>query len=323
MAIRQGVWDCPYCGKKGIPGPENRCNGCGAPRDKDVQFYLPEGAQEVTDQAVLERARGAPDWHCGFCGADNPAGSTRCKGCGGGQDGADGQRQVKVIPDARPAPAPRSASAPRRKGVLWVVLGVLLAMGLGIWFFFFRTHEEKLVVGGHQWESTIDVERLQWVREEAWEGEVPGGARVLGSRQEVHHQDRIQTGTQRVKTGQKDLGNGFFEDVYEDRPVYVERPVYRSKVSYEVERWKVDRTERAQGTDLEPRWPSVSLREKEREAARKQVLKVLLRTPEGESREWLAADVERWRFYKPGQAYSAKVTRTGSVSELQPPAERP
>jgi len=322
MAIRQGVWDCPYCGKKAIPGPEGKCNGCGAPRDKDVRFYVPEGAAEVTDQAELARARAAPDWHCGFCGADNPAGQTKCKGCGGGQDGSAGARQVKVIPDppARPAPAP---AARRGKGPLLIALGVLVAIALGVWFFFFRTHEETLRVSGHQWERTIAVERFQWVREEAWQAEVPTGARVLGSRQEVHHKDRVQKGTERVKVGQKDLGNGYFEDVYEDRPVYEEQPVYATKVSYEVERWKHERAERAAGTDLEPQWPPVTLREKEREGGRKEVLKVLLEGPEGETREWTAPDLQRWRFYEPGRSYTAAVTATGSVSELQPPAERP
>ncbi|HOX46175.1 MAG TPA: hypothetical protein PK668_21405 [Myxococcota bacterium] len=322
MAIRQGVWDCPYCSKKGIPGPEGRCTGCGAPRDKDVQFYVPEGAAEVTDQAALQKARAAPDWHCGFCGADNPAALTKCKGCGGAQDAAAGARQVRVVPNqpVKPAPAP----APRRgKGPLFIILGVLLAIALGVWFFFFRTHAETLQVSGHQWERTIEVERHQWVREEAWQAEVPSGARVLGSRQEVHHKDRVQQGTERVKTGQKDLGNGYFEDVYEDRPIYEERPVYATKVSYEVERWKHERTERAAGTDFNPQWPPVTLREKEREAGRKEVLKVLLKSPDGDTREWVAPDAQRWQFYKAGQSYTAEVTATGSVSSLQAPAEKP
>jgi hypothetical protein len=49
--------------------------------------------------------------------------------------------------------------------------------------------------------------------------------------------DGDQVGTRRVKAGHRDLGNGFFEDVYSDEPICRERPVYRTRVAYDVQRW--------------------------------------------------------------------------------------
>jgi zinc finger protein len=73
VAIREGAWDCPHCGRKGNRGPEKYCGGCGAPRGEDVPFYLPDDAPEVVEAEKLKRAQAGPDWTCPFCEADNPA----------------------------------------------------------------------------------------------------------------------------------------------------------------------------------------------------------------------------------------------------------
>jgi hypothetical protein len=129
MAIREGKWRCPYCSIVNR-GASMACPGCGASRDEDVAFFLEDDAPEVTDEALLARARAGADWRCRFCGASYPPALERCGNCGAEQ----------------------------------------------------------------------------------------------------------------VKAGRRDLGNGFFEDVYRDEPIYRERPVYRTRVSYDVQRWVPDRS---------------------------------------------------------------------------------
>jgi hypothetical protein len=92
MAIREGRWDCPSCGKVGVMGHEVVCPGCGKPRGK-VQFYLPSDAAVVTDASKLAEARAGADWICGFCKAANRAAWEKCEGCGAPR--ADGQQRVK------------------------------------------------------------------------------------------------------------------------------------------------------------------------------------------------------------------------------------
>ena len=95
MGIQVGRWDCKYCGHKGNLGPETKCAECGAPRAKDVKFYLPEDAEYLTDEAAIQAAEAGPDWHCDHCGADNKAGSTKCRQCGNDRTEEDEARQTR------------------------------------------------------------------------------------------------------------------------------------------------------------------------------------------------------------------------------------
>ncbi|HEX8246476.1 MAG TPA: hypothetical protein VF541_23430, partial [Longimicrobium sp.] len=64
MAIREGRWDCPSCGSEAQLGRHVYCTGCGAPRPEEVQFYLPEDAEAVTDAGQLAQANAGADWVC-------------------------------------------------------------------------------------------------------------------------------------------------------------------------------------------------------------------------------------------------------------------
>ncbi|PYQ60387.1 MAG: hypothetical protein DMF53_17080 [Acidobacteria bacterium] len=192
---------------------------------------------------------------------------------------------------------------------------------------------------------TIAVEQLRPVAEQAWEGQVPSGARVLRSSREVHHVDhlqigtrtrsrtvneRVQTGTHRVKTGTRNLGNGYFEDVYEDRPVYENRsheetyqepvyrdqPVYRQRVRYEIEKWMPDRKARAEGQDHNAVWPDPRLGAKEREGKRAETYEVLFQTAKGKPTTWKAPNEQAWRGFEEGRAYKGKVYGDGRVAEV-------
>jgi hypothetical protein len=371
VAIREGAWDCPSCGRKANRGPEKFCAGCGAPRGVDVAFYLPPEAAEVTDQAALARARAGPDWACSYCGGDNPGDHAFCTGCGAGRDGSPPRpvvdhRGVRPSPPQetgpRPvvedgvalAPLPQEAGpwlAPerRRTGRRWLLGGCLgLVVLAALAFLLGRPRTATLTVAGFAWERTVEVERLGTEVEEAWEGEVPAGTRELSRSRQVHHEDRIQigserrtrtvrervqTGTERVKVGVRDLGNGYFEDIYEDRPVYdtVERqeafdepvyrtePVYRMRVRFEIDRWRPVRTERAGAEDHSPRWPPLSLAAGERQGKRGESYSVRFHDEDGDEVSYRPASEAEWAGLEAGRAYRAKV-RGGKVHRLLGPA---
>jgi hypothetical protein len=212
-----------------------------------------------------------------------------------------------------------------------------------------RPRERVLTVTGHRWERTVAVEELRTVTEEGWEGELPAGARSLSSRREVHHtnrvqigtetrtrtvSERVQTGTERVKVGSRDLGNGYFEDVYEDRPVYEDRdhqetykepvyredPVYRLKHRYEIDKWVPAREAKAGASDLSPVWPDSQLGLKQREGQRTEVYEVLFVDREGDRRVYRARDELEWKSFQPGTSYRAKVRSGGEVAEILGPS---
>jgi hypothetical protein len=311
------------------------CLGCGATRQRDVAFFLDDDAPEVTDDALIARARAGPDWLCAFCGDANAPARDHCRNCGA-EKGASPSRRVYIEPGgaggAPPRPPARSGevnppsraasdsgpptgpAASNFRPWAMAVLLVLVAFVVAAAYFGLRRTEETLTVAGFEWERRVAVEAWRTVREQAWEGSVPAGARVVSRRQEVHHRERDQVGTRRVKAGHRDLGNGFFEDVYRDEPVYRERPVYRTRVTYDVQRWVPDRTVRAAGRDHAARWPDPQLRGGEREASRAETLVVLLN---GKRTYRMELPEGRWTALEPGQAVSAVIRGGRSVLELE------
>jgi len=360
VAIREGAWDCPSCGRKRNRGPAKFCGGCGAPRGEDVKFYVPDDARVVTEADELAKAQAGPDWTCSYCQGDNPADAGFCSGCGAARDGRP--RPVISSQDAPPPalpltspqpqpPPPASPAPPGRGGKVAKGCGIgclaLLALMVGLWFLG-RPKEAELTAAGFRWERAVQIEAMKTVEEEAWEGAVPAGARVLSTRRAVHHQDKIrigtekktrtvteqvQTGTERVKVGTKDLGNGYFEDEYDDRPVYQSRsreetyeepvyrdqPVYADKVRYQIDKWVPAREEKLSGGDRSPAWPEVTesaLGPAERAGPRREVYEVIFRGKKGESHVWKAPSEAEWRRLEPGRPYRVKVWRDGRVESV-------
>ena len=316
MAIREGKWKCPYCG--GVNrGRDVACAGCGATRDQDVSFFLEEQAPEVTDEALLDAARSGADWLCSHCGSSNRPVASRCETCGA-ERGDSAAREVREHPLEPKVPPPPPAAAAQARArwpsrLLPVLVLLALALGGGVAWLLLRTTDVAVTVAGFEWERTIEVESLRTVRESAWADQVPSGARTLSRERAVRHHERVQVGTERVKTGVRDLGNGFFEDVYEERPVYRDRPVYEERLTYEVERWRPARRAESRGSDRSPRWPELRLARNEREARRSERLLVLLR---GEKEHRLAVPADRWQALAEGQPLTA-VVRHGEVLELR------
>jgi hypothetical protein len=226
----------------------------------------------------------------------------------------------------------------------------------------------ELTVAEVSWERSIGVEVLRTRTEDAWEGEVPESARLLSSSREVHHQekiqvrtetrvrtwtervqagtekvrdgsDRVQVGSERVKVGVRDLGNGYFEDIYEDRPVYEDRPryeerpvyreverhesheepvygdkpVYRRRHRYEIDRWETVRTAESAGKDGSPAWPEVRLGPGEREGTRSATYTVVLREPSGGAFPYRPPGEDEWRGFAVGDTYAATLSPRGEL----------
>ena len=197
MAIREGAWDCPHCGRTGNRGSAKFCGGCGAPRGEDVRFYLPDDAREVSDAAELRKAMAGPDWICPYCQGDNGAESSFCSGCGAPRDGAAVRPLVetRLAPPVVPAPQPvvskGRAGGLLKKGCGIGCLGLLVLFGL-IWFLG-RPREATLTAQGFSWERSIQIEALQAVTEEAWEDAVPAGARVLAMYASANRDETVFT----------------------------------------------------------------------------------------------------------------------------------
>lgn len=321
MAITMGYWDCPSCGRKKIDGPRKDCPECGAPRNENVEFYTSDDAPEVKDPELVARAKAGADWICQFCGADNPAKEELCSGCGASKDGTK-KREQKLILDNPPPAKPKSGGG---KKILYAVLGGLALLVFGVWFLFVRSSPMTMSVQRIVWTKTLLTERLTTVVEEAWADSVPPGARVVSetTRQKT---ERVQNGTERVKVGKRDLGNGMFEDVYEDRPRWVERQVDAKWARYEIERW-IDGQRlqnRAEG-GAEPDEPRFTPTRTERVRNRDEEVAIALQNDAGKAYSYDleidgdASKREKARRLKLGGKYVAMVNTVGGITKLEIP----
>jgi ribosomal protein L37E len=319
MTIRMGYWDCPSCGHKKNPGPQQACAACGRPRDPRIQFYTDDAAPVVEDPELVARARAGADWKCKYCQADNRAGVMDCHQCGAGPDGTV-RREQRFIPAQGAAPAKKTNVGL----VLGIVGGALALLGALVWFLFLRTTALEATVESVLWVKTAALEQKKLETHSAWADEVPSGAREL--RSETRGRDKkVQEGTEKVKVGKKDLGNGMFEDVYEEKPKYVTKKVDERWVTYEIERWSLEeklRTEAKDGAEPDDPAKGRSLGRDQRIGERTSRIEVKLEGSNGK-RYTYEEDVKgegakQAKRFEVGKKYVAKVNTMGSVVSLGP-----
>lgn len=79
--IKEGLWDCSYCGTRRIGGSKRECPNCGRTRGADTEFYFNEDAEYVSEEVerIINRN---PDWVCQFCNSLNSDSDIYCKSCG-------------------------------------------------------------------------------------------------------------------------------------------------------------------------------------------------------------------------------------------------
>jgi hypothetical protein len=348
MAIREGRWDCPTCGTLGLMGRDLACTGCGNRRPEGVRFYLPDDAAEVTDAARLAEARAGADWICEHCGVSARATQARCPGCGAERGSSPQQQTHEHRYDDAPADeAPRAlaAVAPTKRKRRWKGPAALLAVVGGmVWYN--GPVEVTATVAAKDWTRGIEVQEYRTVQEEDWS--VPQGGRekrsfraVRDHRQVLDHyetktrqvSERVQTGTRTYTCGQRDMGNGYFEDVtctepeyttnyrtetYQD-PVYRQEPIYDTRYAYEIEKWLPDDTAWARGDAArEPSWPAVQIDRNEREGARIQRYVLRFTDDEGKTYEEEVSP-EQFARYRQGQSVTLRKKRGNDDVELVEP----
>ena len=254
MAMLEGKWRCPFC-QTVCRGRDMNCVGCGARRGADVEFFLDDDAQPVTDEALLREAQDGPDWLCETCGGSNRFSVKTCQTCGAtvgsstfrkvtetslnAARGMDGT--ARVAPHAREHTATGAWQIPGRAAsfifislaafgvLLLIILGVAGVSGGGSMQ---RALEAKpdprysisrsieLSVDRVEWKRSIVVEEYRDVVSEDWDDAVPSDAQVISQRQDIHHHDRVKVGSHIVQehyTERVRVGTRTVTENYTDR----------------------------------------------------------------------------------------------------------
>ncbi|MBP3719807.1 MAG: zinc ribbon domain-containing protein [Clostridia bacterium] len=333
-----GYWDCPVCGQKGVAGNVMNCPSCGRARG-DVQFYMKDGAEnsvreedergdiEYLSEEQAQEIGKNPDWYCSFCNSLNRDNAAFCTNCGASRESSESNyfdqlKKRKEAEAAEKAAQPQVSTPPARKKSRWPLLLILLVgVFLLVRYLSGSNVSGDLKVTGLNWSRVIPIEQNQEFTESGWS--IPEGGTEVGRRQEIHHYDQVLDHYEDVEVQRsrdvldhyetyytyRDNGNGSFEEIPHERPVYrteyytetESRPVYRTvpryatKYTYTIWRWVKVREAGASGENHDAFWPELILEENEREGSPRREEYGFTVTDSKEKTETWVLTEEDWR----------------------------
>lgn len=364
--IIEGVWDCVYCGANKVRGGLRECPQCGHPRNEDVEFYLDDPQNYVLDETLAEKARQGSDWICQFCDCLNSSTASVCEGCGATRDAEtkdyfenlqerqeepEGERVSQFTNDAsEPVDSHQSelssnAKAVKRKRFDWgkalkigaaSLLAIALIVGIVM---LFTPREVSGTVVDMRWSRSVEIEEYKTVRESGWS--IPPGGREISRSEEIHHYNSVishyetktRTYTEQVLdhyeeyvSSYRDLGNGYFEEITSQRPVYrtetrtetyeepvyVQVPVYETKYVYDIDKWDHQSYKDTSGNDKSPYWSDYECKSNERIGSKIEVFSVSVELSNSDT-ETYSLPYDQWESLEIGQEVKLKAYVTGSA----------
>ena len=364
--IIEGVWDCVYCGATKVRGRLRECPQCGHPRDENVEFYMDNPQNYVLDEALAEKARQGPDWVCQFCDCLNSATVSVCEGCGSARDAEtkdyfenlqerqekqDREEEMQTVGDdseqviGYQLEPPIIEKADKRKHLnlgkamkIGVVALLVVALIAGM-VMLFTPREVTGTIVDMKWSRSVEIEEYKTVRESGWS--VPSGGREVSWSEEIHHYNSVishyetktRTYTEQVLdhyeeyvSGYRDLGNGYFEEITSQRPVYrtetrtetyeepvyVQVPVYETKYVYDIEKWVHQTNKRTEGNDKNPYWSDYKCKANERIGSKTETYIVVVKDNDEKIKEY-TLKFDEWNSLSIGKEVRLKTYITGNA----------
>ena len=307
------MWNCSYCDTKKLLGKSHKhCPNCGTAQDPTKRFFPPDEEKiAVEDHEYIGK-----DKVCAFCEAPNSALAKFCTECAGPMDGTKDVTLVDDPVDTSPPPASDTTEA-KPSPIKWIVgIVALLLIAIAI----FALKEEKgVVVSGHSWSRSIEIEQYKQVTEKDWRDRVPSAGKIQSCQDKERDTKKVADGEE-CSIVKKDNGDGTYNEKEQCTTKYKSVPIYDDWCTYQIKKWTVVRTEKETGNDIQPAWPTVTMRtcnlialNCEREGNRKSVFTVLLKDEEGKKHSCDFEDEAKWKDIEDG---TTKVMSFGSVTGL-------
>lgn len=316
-------WTCPNCGTKN-PGMVKTCKNCGSPQPENIQFGVGEQQEILTDQGKIAQAQKGADIHCPYCGTRNPADARNCSQCGGDLTGGARRASGMVVGAAAAQPQGGSTAgatpASTKTSIFrpWMLLpvGVLgLACCALLAFLFLHTDKTTGTVQAVSWERVIPVQELRDATHEDWRDSVPSDGKILSCDQKYRttQDNPAPVSTEVCSTELVDNGNGS-ANVVEN----CSYKVYDDYCKYTVKEWQEVDKAVAQGTDLQPYWPSAQVSSGEREGERQATYTIQFQTDKG-LKTYTTDDETLFKQFQPGSTWTLEINALGAVVKVQQP----
>lgn len=351
-----GYWDCPYCGNQGVPGSEQQCPACGRARG-DVKFYMKDNMQDSTleedersdieyvDEKEAESINRNPDWYCSFCNSLNHDDAEFCTTCGATRKDSEmnyyDMRRKEEEKAAQKAQNTQTATvSPTRSKKPLLILAVIILAIVALTSLMNAPVKGDWTVTETSWERGIQIEENLLYRESGWT--LPAGAEQTDARREIagyesvydHSEEQAVQRSRQVLDHYEtyytysDSGNGYFEEVPHQRPVYTteyyteyitvpvyrQEPVYQTKYYYNIRRWSPTRDVYASGDDHDPVWPDFELGANEREGQHAERYYITVQQTGKDSKtatqKWRMTEAD-WNRYNTGDTLSITTRKSG------------
>ena len=215
------------------------------------------------------------------------------------------------------------------------LLSVSLLSGL---IYILIPKNEEITITSFSWERSISIEKYQTVQENGWS--LPSEARLQYTQQEIYTYTQVldhyethsrQVAKQRIShyedyvSGYRDLGNGYFEEIIAQRPVYEtyyeteyyqepiyrNEPVYKTKYYYEIDKWLFDRSLNSSGSDQNPYWQEIPALPKTERVGEKSEKYYIIGFNQKEKEKKISLPYETWKELKANQQVKLKVSVFG------------
>ena len=218
-------------------------------------------------------------------------------------------------------------------GILAAIL-IIFLIGLAV-----TPKIQDVTIQDFSWERSINIEEYVTVQRDGWS--LPSDGRLLRTDQEIkryeqvldHYETKTRQYTEQVLdhyetyvSGYRDLGNGYFEEITSQRPVYRtetrtetyqepvyrDEPIYATKYYYEIDVWQYAFSYSTSGNDKEPYWKDFELEDLQREGERNETYYVEVVNEDGETNKY-KFDFETWNSLEKGETVSIKTTIFGDA----------
>lgn len=119
----------------------------------------------------------------------------------------------------------------------------------------------------------------------------------------------------------RDLGNGYFEEIISSRPIYEtyyetqeyqesvyrDEPIYQTKYYYEIDKWIYERSVKTNGVDKTPYWGDVTLDSDEKISTRSENYYITGSNKRNKSSK-VSLSFDDWNSLEVGQTVKVKVS---------------
>lgn len=312
-------WICNYCGQLNSDDDDS-CVFCGAPRTaENLNYFENKEKQKETAKPKDE--------------SYTPITSSNARDYSTGTHSSSDYSSRDYSSEIKLAFSGVSSFFAKTWKPMLIVL--LIAVSIFSIFWLLRPKEYDITVNELSWERCINVERYQTVDESDWY--LPSNGRLLYTREEYSHSEQVldhyETKTRQVAkerisgyetyvSGYRDLGNGYFEEITDQRPIYetyyetetYQEPVfrsesvYRTKYYYEIDKWLYERSVKTSGTDSSPYWGDPNLASDERTSTQSETYMVKGIDIKTEETISFSLSLENWSSLDVGQNLKVKIT---------------